>query len=158
MFKPLGLEVRIHQIGVGHTEAHVDLDLCQHTVEVLTAVDEAEHLKVGQGGEGAVVVHEEVDVVEGGESLPSKYEYAIKFLTVNSEDENEVEKRRSRFEKEIREVLSFQDNVNGIIPIYDSSVFCEGQQEIMWYLMPKAERYNPKNISVLQKLTTCTAK
>lgn len=105
--------------------------------------------RIGKGGNGVVFA---VDVIDGGESLPSKYEYAIKFLTVSSEDENEVEKRRSRFEKEIREVLSFQDNVNGIIPIYDSSIFCEGQQEIMWYLMPKAEKYNPKNLSVLQKL------
>ena len=105
--------------------------------------------RIGKGGNGVVFA---VDVIDGGESLPSKYEYAIKFLTVSSEDENEAEKRRRRFEKEIREVLSFQDNVNGIIPIYDSSIFCEGQQEIMWYLMPKAEKYDPQNLSVLQKL------
>lgn len=105
--------------------------------------------RIGKGGNGVVFA---VDVIDGGELLPSKFEYAIKFLTVSSDDENEVEKRRRRFEKEIREVLSFQDNVNGIIPIYDSSIFCEGKQKIMWYLMPKAEKYNPNNLSVLQKL------
>ena len=64
----------------------------------------------------------------------------------------EKEKRVQRFIKEIKTVLSFQDSIRGIIPIYDASIFLEENQENIWYLMPKADRYNIKNFSVKEKL------
>ena len=67
-------------------------------------------------------------------------------------EEKKLEKRKLRFRKEIETVLSFQDKVSGIIPIYDTSVYCEEEPDVLWYLMPKAERYNPQEFSVLQKM------
>lgn len=72
-----------------------------------------------------------------------KKDYAIKFLDVTSNEEKKLEKRKLRFRKEIETVLSFQDKVSGIIPIYDTSVYCEEEPDVLWYLMPKAEQYNP---------------
>ena len=105
--------------------------------------------KIGNGGNGVVFV---ADIIEGGVSLPPKKDYAIKFLDVTSNEEKKLEKRKLRFRKEIETVLSFQDKVSGIIPIYDTSVYCEEEPDVLWYLMPKAEKYNPQKFSVLQKM------
>lgn len=105
--------------------------------------------KIGNGGNGVVFV---ADIIEGGDSLPQKRDYAIKFLDVAPNEEKKLEKRKLRFRKEIETVLSFQDKVSGIIPIYDTSVYCEEEPDVLWYLMPKAERYNPQKFSVLQKI------
>ena len=105
--------------------------------------------KIGNGGNGVVFV---ADIIEGGDSLPQKKDYAIKFLDVTSNEEKKLEKRKLRFRKEIETVLSFQDKVSGIIPIYDTSVYCEEEPDVLWYLMPKAEQYNPQKFSVLQKM------
>ena len=105
--------------------------------------------KIGNGGNGVVFV---ADIIEGGGSLPQKRDYAIKFLDVAPNEGKKLEKRKSRFRKEIETVLSFQDKVSGIIPIYDTSVYCEEEPDVLWYLMPKAERYNPQKFSVLQKM------
>lgn len=105
--------------------------------------------KIGNGGNGVVYV---ADIIEGGESLPQKRDYAIKFLDATPNEEKKLEKRKQRFKKEIETVLSFQDKVSGIIPIYDTSVYCEEESDILWYLMPKAEQYNPHKFSVLQKM------
>ena len=105
--------------------------------------------KIGNGGNGVVFV---VDIIEGGDSLPQKRDYAIKFLDATPNEEKKLEKRKLRFRKEIETVLSFQDKVSGIIPIYDTSVYCEEEPDVLWYLMPKAERYNPQEFSVLQKM------
>lgn len=105
--------------------------------------------KIGQGGNGIVYT---AKLIDGGEELPYKKSYAIKFLKVSSKDEREKEKRIQRFIKEIKTVLSFQDNVSGIIPIYDASIFLDENQENLWYLMPKAERYNLKSFTVQEKL------
>ena len=105
--------------------------------------------KIGNGGNGVVFV---ADIIEGGESLPQKSDYAIKFLDVAPNEEKKLEKRKLRFRKEIETVLSFQDKVSGIIPIYDTSVYCEEEPDVLWYLMPKAEQYNPQKFSVLQKM------
>lgn len=105
--------------------------------------------KIGEGGNGIVCAAE---LIDGGEKLPYKKSYAIKFLKVSSKDEREKEKRVQRFIKEIKTVFSFQNNVSGIIPIYDASIFLEENQENLWYLMPKAERYNLKSFTVQEKL------
>lgn len=105
--------------------------------------------KIGNGGNGVVFV---ADIIEGGDSLPQKRDYAIKFLNVTPNEEKKLEKRKLRFRKEIETVCSFQDEVSGIIPIYDTSVYCEEEPDVLWYLMPKAEPYNPQKFSVLQKM------
>lgn len=105
--------------------------------------------RIGGGGNGVVFA---VDVISGGEVLPRKNGYVIKFLVVTATDTNEAEKRIARFQKEIQKVLLFQNEVDGVVPIYDTSIYCEGEQEFLWYLMPKAEKYNPKSFSVSQKL------
>lgn len=104
---------------------------------------------IADGGNGVVFA---VDVISGGELLPQKGGYVIKFLVVKAKDKNEAEKRIARFKKEIQKVLLFQNEVDNIIPIYDTSIYCEGEQEFLWYLMPKAEKYNPRSFSVHQKL------
>lgn len=105
--------------------------------------------RIGGGGNGVVFA---VDVVSGGALLPQKNGYAIKFLVITATDTNEAEKRMARFKKEIQKVLLFQNDVDGVIPIYDTSIYCEGEQEFLWYLMPKAEKYNSRSFSVSQKL------
>lgn len=101
------------------------------------------------GGNGEVFA---VDVISGGELLPQKRGYVIKFLVVTAKDTTEVEKRTARFKKEIQKVLLLQNKVDSIVPIYDTSLYCEEEQEFLWYLMPKAEKYNPRSFSVPQKL------
>ena len=39
-----------------------------------------------------------------------------------------------------------------IIPIYDSSILSEEEQDWLWYLMPEAERYDPRKYDIAQKL------
>ncbi len=105
--------------------------------------------RIGGGGNGDVFA---VDVISGGEVLPPKSGYVIKFLVVTIKDTNEVEKRIARFKKEIQKVLLFQNEVDGVVPIYDTSMYCDEGQEFLWYLMPKTEKYNPRSFSVPQKL------
>ncbi|MFJ6965787.1 MAG: hypothetical protein ACIRZ2_04375 [Ligilactobacillus ruminis] len=48
-------------------------------------------------GNGVVFV---ADIIEGGDLLPQKRDYAIKFLDVTSNEEKKLEKRKLRFRKE----------------------------------------------------------
>ena len=105
--------------------------------------------KIGSGGNGEVY---SVDILEASEDLPKVKGYVVKFLVVNLSDDSEVKKRYARFEKEINNVISFQGNISNIIPIYDASIFINGNQEHLWYLMPLAELYIPKRYDILQRL------
>lgn len=78
--------------------------------------------------------------------------YAIKFLEISSKDEHEVKKRIQRFEREIEYVISFQDTVSGIIPVYDSAIATVDSNNELWFLMPLAEKYVIENYSVLEKV------
>ena len=96
---------------------------------------------LGGGGNGKVY---EVDVIEE-RGLPQQSNgFAIKVFDIipRNEDDPEYKKRRTRFLKEIKKVLSFQDKVRFIIPIYDASVLYDENQDYPWYLMPKAMRFN----------------
>lgn len=107
---------------------------------------------LGSGGNGAVY---EADVIEDDGQLPNKTKYAVKFLEARREaarNTKELEKRKRRFVKEIKEVLGFQAQVVGIVPIYDTSVSLEQEPGELWYIMPMAEMYNPGKYSVLEKL------
>ena len=105
--------------------------------------------KIGKGGNGAVY---EALIVDGGENLPKEKGYAIKFLEISSKDEHEVKKRIQRFEREIEYVISFQDTVSGIIPVYDSAIATVDSNNELWFLMPLAEKYVIENYSVLEKV------
>ena len=76
-------------------------------------------------------------------------------MDVAPNEEEKLEKRKLRFRKEIETVLSFQDTVSGIIPIYDTFVYCEEETDVLWHLMPKAERYNPQNSLFYKKWSRC---
>lgn len=65
----------------------------------------------------------------GGDILPKEKGDAIKFLTVSKKNVKEVEKRKIRFEKEIRQVITLQNSVEGIISIYDASIYSEDSQK-----------------------------
>lgn len=77
----------------------------------------------------------------------------VKFLTVQSYSKKESQKRRIRFENEIRHVTELQDKIDGIMPIYDTSIDKDqGNKALLWYIMPKAEVYKPQQYSIKQKL------
>lgn len=108
--------------------------------------------KLGRGGNGAVF--EASDVNEDA-TVEEKKKYAVKFFSVRDEAEKgkkELEKRKHRFVKEIKEVLGFQEDVKGVVPIYDTSVSFEQESGELWYIMPMAQMYNPQKYSVLEKL------
>ena len=102
---------------------------------------------IGSGGNGTVF---SVDVIEGNE-LPWKGRYAIKVFKPGP-DNRDYKKKRSRFIKEVENVLSFQKEVSYIIPIYDSSIYCDKGQDLLWYLMPRASRFNPQRSTFSQRL------
>ena len=104
---------------------------------------------IGKGGNGSVF---SAQIAYGGENLPKHESYAIKFLTVNPDDVNELEKRRARFIKEIQQVMTIQSNISGIVPIYDDSLCCEDSQDLLWYLMPMAKPYSFTKLSPSRKL------
>lgn len=105
--------------------------------------------QIGRGGNGAVF---SVDIINSDECVSEEMQWAVKFLVVSPQDERELEKRRCRFQKEIEEVRVLQEKVDGILPIYDSSIYCKKQQEHLWYLMPMAMKYEPRDYSLLEKL------
>lgn len=104
---------------------------------------------IGRGGNGEVFV---ANVIEGKGVPQSMSGYAIKIFDITSKEKNEYKKRQSRFIKEIESVLSFQDKVRDIIPIYDTSLFCDKDQEPLWYLMPRASAFRYQNCKFSQKL------
>lgn len=109
---------------------------------------------LGGGGNGKVYA---VDVIKERGLPKQKSGYAIKVFDIapKNEDDPEYIKRQTRFIKEIKKVLSFQDEVGFIIPIYDSSVLCDENLDYPWYLMPKATRFNPyhcDNLKIIEHL------
>lgn len=106
--------------------------------------------RIGGGGNGTVF---SVEVTSHEKGMPLRGKFVIKIFTANSESVEEREKRKRRFEKEIKTVYEIQDKVDGIIPIYDDSGSLEKRGEFSWYLMPRAFPYNFKEIrSTEQKL------
>ena len=100
---------------------------------------------LGRGGNGEVF---EIDVVDCEEELPKLEDgYVIKILY------NMSSKRIKRFINEIQTVYKIQNDIDGIIPIYD---FCKSQElnsdDVAWYVMPKAKPYNSEDFSDKEKL------
>lgn len=105
--------------------------------------------QIGKGGNGKVF---SVEVKSGGDRLPHHSNgYAIKIFDV--EDKNRIKERMKRFKKEINCVLELKDKVQGIMPIYDASILVNANNDILWYLMPKAATYDLYVGSVAEKLS-----
>lgn len=108
--------------------------------------------KLGNGGNGTVYT---VEVMTGQDNLPdNETDYVAKILTLdNVKDENKKRERKERFKREISHVIDIQDSIEGIMPIIDYNFEDEEDDQLNWYLMPKAEefRYRQKN-SVGKKL------
>lgn len=106
--------------------------------------------EIGWGGNGTVF---SVEVVSAEVQLIKKEHFVIKILTDRFRSKREREKREKRFEKEIRTVYQIQNEIEGIIPIYDSSYFLEERGDFAWYLMPEASKYCFEKIySIEEKL------
>ena len=99
--------------------------------------------EIGGGGNGTVF---SVEVISAEKQLPEKENFVVKILKYSSRPKQEREKREKRFEREVRYVYQIQHEIEGIIPIYDSSYFLEKRESFAWYLMPKASTYNFKGI------------
>lgn len=95
--------------------------------------------KIDGGGNGTVF---SAEVISAEKQLPTRENFVIKILTVRPDSDREREKREKRFEKEVKYVSQMQNEIEGIIPIYDTSYFLEERGNFAWYLMPKASNYN----------------
>lgn len=104
---------------------------------------------IDSGGNGAVYCVE----CEGQDEFYSQDEaLVIKFLKIDSTQENVVQKRRERFDREIEKVLRVQDKVEGIIPIYDCCDENDRKDGLYWYVMPRASVYRIKEIAIEKKI------
>lgn len=93
---------------------------------------------LGSGGNSKVF---QALVIESCKNqVPVQSLFAIKCFSVDTDriSEKEINKRKERFLKEIRTVQELQDEIDGIIPIYDS---CNYAETVQWYLMPVAKKY-----------------
>lgn len=105
---------------------------------------------IGGGGNGKVF---SVDVVSAEKQLAESERVVIKIFSPRFCSKKEWEKREKRFEKEIRFVCKIQNEIDGIIPIYDAFCFLEKRGDFVWYVMPEASEYNFEEIdSTEQKL------
>lgn len=105
---------------------------------------------IGGGGNGRVF---SVEVISAGKQLPERVNFVIKILKTRFCSKKEQKKREKRFEREIRTIYQIQGEMDGIIPIYDTSCFLEERGGLEWYLMPRASTYNFEEIrSTEQKL------
>ena len=95
--------------------------------------------KLGNGGNGDVYA---VNLIDVDESFALSDEYVIKRLNLaHVSDENERSKRKQRFWREISNVQQLQEQVHGILPIYDHSDSIAERDIDNWYLMPRAKPY-----------------
>lgn len=103
------------------------------------------------GGNGEVF---RINIEDKKEELPKAKGYVIKKLILDDKKgDEEKKKRKERFYREISAVCGLQDEIEGIIPIWDSSVTdSDREYDFDWYLMPLAEKYKrPQHVSVCLK-------
>lgn len=103
-------------------------------------------LKLGQGGNATVYV---ARIAKDEESK----EFALKILDDSS---NNFSEKIERFKIETELVLNIQDEINGIIPIYDFN-FKKNEREKFWYIMPLATPINEHftDISSIDERVEC---
>lgn len=96
---------------------------------------------LGTGGNGKVYSA----MIDDSHGLDTSIDYAIKILTIKGiKSRKEREKRVERFKQEIQTVVSIQDEIDGIVHIYDYSIEDSSPLSKLWYLMPRAKRYEYK--------------
>ncbi|MEK4439906.1 MULTISPECIES: protein kinase domain-containing protein [Niallia] len=88
-------------------------------------------LKLGQGGNATVYI---ARIAKEKESK----EFALKIL---DDSPNNFSEKIERFKIETELVMSIQNEINGVIPIYDFN-FKENESEKFWYIMPLATPIN----------------
>ena len=100
--------------------------------------------QLGHGGNGTVFT---VSLEETTTDLPAVIDgYAIKKINCKRHS-----KKGERFKKEILTVLELQNKIPGIIPIYDYSLG-DSENSALWYLMPRAEKYDYWNYTNIDNL------
>lgn len=104
---------------------------------------------LGRGGNGIVFSACKEQPRENGKPIES---LAIKILHVNEKRAHSLSQRRSRFEREIKTVLSIQEKVNGVLPILDSFLSSPNSEAPIWYVMPQACKIDYHNLSFEEKL------
>lgn len=95
--------------------------------------------RLGNGGNGTVFA---VEVDRANDEIPfCKDGYVVKILTVNEiKSEEEQEKRRQRFQREVKAVLRMETLNLSILPIIDSYME-KDESNCEWYMMPRAKEY-----------------
>lgn len=93
---------------------------------------------IGSGGNGCVCDAKVKDV----SYFPQKEKYVIKFLSLERiKKDSEKKKRLKRFKYEIKTVQNLKGKTVNVIPIYDSFLNGDLDDDLYWYLMPKAKEY-----------------
>lgn len=103
---------------------------------------------IGSGGNGVVFGANAIKM----ETSQVSEEIVIKGFKHGSWHGREEQKREQRFIKEIIDVQKIQESVDGILPIYDSVVLNGRSKKPLWYVMPRADRFQTTNYSTLEKL------
>lgn len=106
--------------------------------------------KIGSGGNGEVY---NVDIENKTSDIPIAEEYVLKLLVLKPQmKSDEKERREKRFRREVEVVSTKLRNINGVIPILDSSYENEENTDSShWYLMPKAQKFLPNDYSLEEK-------
>ena len=105
--------------------------------------------QIGHGGNGVVY---EIEIVDKKEYFPyDDRKFVIKILAFSKRNSFVYEKRRRRFEREIRTVQQLTDSNLNIVPIIDSYLD-EEKTLFEWYVMPKAQEYKFKEKDCLTNL------
>lgn len=89
---------------------------------------------IGSGGNGIVF---EVSLEKANTYISDNQKYVIKILKTNSFNRKEKIKRIKRFTNEINKVITLQESIDGLIPIYDLDL--NERSNYYWYLMPLAK-------------------
>lgn len=105
---------------------------------------------VGHGGNGEVFAIDIQDRTELAVNLDPSDGYVLKKLkNMDGYKPDERVKREKRFQREIDVVCNKLQDLNGIIPILDSSFENSNiNYPYQWYLMPRAMKFKPEEYSV----------
>lgn len=105
---------------------------------------------VGHGGNGEVFAIDIQDRTDIAVNLDASDGYVLKKLKkMDGYKPDERVKREKRFQREIDAVCNKLQDLNGIIPILDSSFENpENNDSYQWYLMPQARKFEYTKYSV----------
>lgn len=103
---------------------------------------------LGKGGNGKVYAVDIKEKTHEGNLLSSD-RYALKILkNMEGYEEDKRKKRLERFKREAETVCQKLEDIDGIVPILDSSFENEkNEYSFQWYLMPRANEFKYKTFS-----------